>query len=410
MILIDYLNEKFAYGGTWTDSGIAKHFMEQFGVNVKIEGDLYLFKYGMLEAKWIHTITHECRGPIIRNTKDGWVLCSYPFEKFFNQAEGHCPISKEKLFNDAVEDLSFIEKCDGSCIQLWWDDVLEKWRVSTLGSITTTNVHDSLLTFDELFWKILGEDKKIEFVPGRTYLFELCSVLNRVVTRYDSDRLYLLGIRDLNTLELLDWDKVSFMSDRFGVRTPVKKSFADLGITDLQSAEKWIEAESSKKEIYGEYPEGFVVYDDKGPVCKMKNSGYLALHHSLSDAACTRKAVVKSFFKGTMDDLYAALPEEFQKFADKLSDWAAKMNAHFSQVVAPTFRADKFKDRKEYALFVQGLPDPESKFKPFFFTHQDEVCDADIDLGSFFIEWLATNYEKYMDDWKNMHGKVYGDE
>jgi len=410
MILVDYLNDNFPFNGSWTNSEIMKHFMETFGVNVKQEEDLYLFKYGMLEAKWTQPITHVCRGLIIRNTSDGWKICSYPFDKFFNQTEGYCPISKEKVFNDAVEDLSFIEKCDGTCIQVWWDDSLEIWRVSTLGSITTTNVHDSLLTFEDLFWKIFDNEKKIELVPGRTYLFELCSVLNRVVTRYETDRLYMLGIRDLTTFELIDWDTVSFMTDRFGVHTPVKKSFLDIGITDLKSAEKWIEDESSKKEIYGEYPEGFVVVNDKGPVCKMKNSGYLALHHSLSDAACTRKAVVRAFFKGTMDDLYAALPEEFQKFADKLSDWASKMNSHFSNVVAPTFRSGKFKDRKEYAIFVQELPEPEGNFKPFFFQNQDKVCDNDINLGSAFIEWLSQNFEKYMDDWKSMYGKVYGDE
>jgi hypothetical protein len=402
MLLLDYLNDNFQCGGTWTDSGIVKHFMEQFGVNVKIEDDLYLFKYGQLEAKWVHDITHECRGPIVRKTKNGWKLCSYPFDKFFNQQEGHCPIWKEKDFNDAISDLSFVEKCDGTCIQLWYDDVLGKWRVSTLGSITTTNVHDSTQTFEELFWKIFG-DNSDALVKDYVYLFELCSVLNRVVTRYSSDRLYLLGVRDMNRLELLEYDMVYTIGHVLGVMIPIRHSFFDLGLTTLEQANDWIEAESGKIELYGEYPEGFVVYNDKGPICKMKNSGYLALHHSLSDAACTRKAVVAAFFKGTMDDLYAALPEEFQGFADKLRDWASEIHVHFSNVVAPTFRSQKFNSRKDYALYVQGLPEPESKFRPFFFQHQEEICESDNDLGAFFLSWLKKNYEKYMDDWKNMH-------
>jgi hypothetical protein len=328
-----------------------------------------------------------------------------PFNKFFNQHEGHCRIFRPEDFAADHLNLSFAEKADGTCIQVWWDNYKNEWRVSTLGSITTVGLHDTGTTFDTLFRRVVGEGFFDKLVKYRTYILELCTKLNRVVTRYATDCAYILGIRDVDgqlmTRDKIEAEYLANFANIPNLTLPQFGHFVDLGITDLDKAQAYVESKTGEITL-GEYPEGFVVYDAFGPVCKMKNSNYLALHHSLSDAACTRKAVVTAFFKGTMDDLYAALPEEFQKAADKLKDWLADFIVYLNKEVGPSFKSQAFANRKEYALYVQGLPAREKMFSGFFFANQELVCDPSSQLGDSFSAWIQKNSEKYEDYWKKI--------
>ncbi len=412
-LLKDYLNTKFpVYNDDWKNSDIISHFITEFGVDVKPEvhtdgKDLFLFKYDMLGAKWNHEITHECRGVILRNSDIGWEVMSFPFKKFFNQAEGHCPIFKEEDFIKELPNLSFADKLDGTCIQVYFDSYMYKWRISTLGTITTMNIHDSGITFDSLFKKTIGTDIFNNLEKGNTYLFELCTTLNRVVSRYSSDRAYLIGIRNMdgNLISYKDikqYHRILWDNPYYKIFLPECIPLSDCGIVSLDDANKWVEKQSSRKDI-SEYPEGYIVYNQFGPVCKMKNSVYLALHHSLSDAACTRNAVIASFFKGTMDDLYPALPEPFQKFADKLKDWLNDFKNYLNTQVAIPFHGEPFKTRKDYALYVQALPEREQMFRAFFFALQEDICDPTKNLGDVFTKWIIQNFEKYEDYWKSLN-------
>jgi hypothetical protein len=359
----------------------------------------------MLAAKWQHDVSHECRGMILRNSVDGWEIMSHPFNKFFNQHEGHCRIFHPETFANDCANLSFAEKADGTCIQVWWDKYKQEWRISTLGAITTMALHDTGTTFDTLFRRVVGDDFFTNLVKGRTYILELCTKLNRVVTRYPKDIAYILGIRDVSghflARDVIEQEYINFFSHIESVTLPQFGHFSDLGISSLDEAQKYVESKTGDISL-GEYPEGFVVYDNFGPVCKMKNANYLALHHSLSDAACTRKAVVAAFFQGNMDDLYAALPEEFQKAADKLKDWLADFKVYLNSQVANSFKSQPFNSRKDYALYVQGLPERERMFQAFFFSNQPNVCDPTRNLADDFSAWVQKNWEKYDDYWKKI--------
>jgi hypothetical protein len=406
--LTQYLNAKFFLLGSYAPQDVVNDMSAEFGVDVKVEphfdSHLYIFKYNMLTAQWLKPLTHECRGIILRPSKDGWEIMSYPFNKFFNQHEGHCSISKKEDFDKSIPELEFVEKADGTCIQVWFDRWNDAWRVSTLGAITTLPIHDSGITFDTLFWNTVGGHSiEADFVRGNTNVFELCGKLNRVVTRYPNDRVYILGIRQADntfveqeTIKNLNYVKSG------KIHVPKRAKLSDIGITSLEDAQAWIEKQVADISTYGEYAEGFVLYDKFGPSCKMKNSVYLALHHSLSDSACTLKAVIHSLFSGTMDDLYAALPEEYQKFADKLKTWLNEYKVHLNVNVAPKFRTTPFATRKDYALFVQALSPKEKQFQTFFFSDQKGICDQNVDLGELFISWILQNHEKYYDYWKSM--------
>lgn len=50
----------------------------------------------------------------------GWRLASLPFYKFFNQSEVECPVRADAAFAELAPRLDFIEKADGTGIQLWY--------------------------------------------------------------------------------------------------------------------------------------------------------------------------------------------------------------------------------------------------------------------------------------------------
>jgi len=409
--LVQYLNDHFStIEPEWTKDELINSFMEKFGVSVKVENHtdgrtLWQFKYDMISAKWQHDITHECRGIILRDSEDGWEIVAHPFNKFFNQQEGHCRLFKEEAFNKECPNLSFVEKADGTCIIIYFDKWNYIWRVSTLGSITTMQLHDSGVTFDDLFRRVVGNEFFTKLTIGKTYILELCTKLNRVVTRYKSDGAFIIGIRNedgsfMNRSEIED-DYIKLFTDNPNITLPQFAHFSNIDIKSLSAAQSFVERKTIDKTL-GEYSEGFVVYDEFGPVCKMKNSVYIALHHSLSDSACTRKAVVSSFFKGTMDDLYPALPEEFQHAADNLKNWLNEFRVYMNVHVAPSFKSTPFSTRKEYALYIQGLPQKEKMFSGFFFSNQEKVCNPQENLGDDFTMWIQQNWEKYDEFWKKI--------
>ena len=56
--------------------------------------------------------------------------------------------------------------------------------------------------FENAFWELLCKQEDVldiidnHFDKSKTYLFELCCEVNRVVTRYRQDTLFLIGGRD----------------------------------------------------------------------------------------------------------------------------------------------------------------------------------------------------------------------
>ncbi len=90
----------------------------------------YTFKYDQtLCDDWDDPAVNECRGAIIERA-DGWYRRSYPFDKFFNQQESMSPVSSPARFTSLCDKMTFVEKADGSCIQMWCRNSI--WHVSTL--------------------------------------------------------------------------------------------------------------------------------------------------------------------------------------------------------------------------------------------------------------------------------------
>ena len=392
MLLINYLNAQFPSDGVWCDNDLVVHFMDNFGVDVKIEKDTYLMKYDMIMAKWTEPLVRECRGTILRKGVT-WEICARPFDKFWNQGEGHSGIHTNELFRQWIKEKSpyLQQKCDGTCISLWFDKPRKRWNASTLGTITPFKVGDYNFTFSDLFWTVLNSGEvNINFLDNDvfkdcTFLFELCTTYNRILTKYPTDRIFLLSVRENKTGEYWDTEDLANVAAELGVFLPAAYTFAQLGLVDLESTNKFIEEAAKDNAKYGEYSEGFVGYVDGTPVAKFKNNTYLSLHHlSGGDTAHTKNVVIEAFFNASIDDMMKVLTDPMVAYVEALRQWyvakSAAVMADYKAIAEGTYA-----DQKAYALRVQQIAD--KGLMSFFFANKEKVVAKSLsqeDINNFF--------------------------
>lgn len=395
MSLHDYLTKY--YPATFAQEDMVKDFMESFGVEVRFEKNLVLFKYNMICAKFTLPITHECRGHIWRISNGTWKRVCNPPNKFFNLSEGFCPIFDKKTFEENVNQLELRTKEDGSLIDVWYDEELGDWRASTSGSITPFKVGDYDITFDKLFWQLLGESKKevlTQIGKEYTFCFELCAVQNRIVTKYATDRVVLLLIRHTEHGTYLVPSEYNAM---LGVALPKSHFLYEYGIKDQETLVRWIEDNTQDCED-AQWKEGYVVYRSGVPLAKVKTMNYLARHKfSGGDIGATRNNIIEVFFAGSLDDYYASLVDSMKVFADALKEKVITLNQKVN-VFIQDLKGREFPTQKDYALWVLGNVD--KQFSAFFFANKESLMKGEIDADAF-IHWLKVNQGKFDAYWKS---------
>jgi len=399
MNLKEYLNKYFADGMTCTldDSkeSLEVHFAGKFGVDIKNEENLYLFKYNMITAKWCFPITHECRGVILR-FNNGWEYVSRPYSKFFNLQEGNCVVNDTNW----QDNFQIIEKADGTAIQVWYDNQKDQWRISTLGTITPMHYSErNTDTFDKLFLKTVKVLDYNKLDKKYTYLFELCSFENRIVTQYEKDVVYLIAVREIEygnyfTDQLVDELALVMMEDGSNIKRPVMKFMYELDLHNFDEVKAWVEKES-ESETYGKFPEGFVVYRGGVPVAKIKNSKYLEAHNiSGGNIAHARNAIIEATFVGNIDDIYPTMIPELQEYADGIRDKVSGLVSEAIHVGELLRCHGEFSSQKDYALFLQAHCD--KGIQPFFYQNKGKLNDISVQ----FTKWLKDHYSRFMEMWK----------
>lgn len=395
----EYLNSNFS---NFKVNDLVSHFLLEFGVNVSNEDDLYLFKYNQISANWEKEITYECRGIILRHSATGWEYVSIPFKKFFNLEEGKCPWFEPEEFSKIVDKIVFAEKIDGSCIQVWYDNVKCIWRASTLGSISTANVFDHPFTFSDLFWRIYLEKGNTlsPLTVGYTYIFELWSGYNQVVTQYSENTLVLLGIRNIKTFSINDFKVEDFVSQLSNIKAPLMFKVDD--IKTKNDVEIWVEKMALREDLFGKTPEGFVAWFEGLPIFKKKNEKYCQFHRIVTgDKIYVLKNIISAVFSGNIDDIYGELNPELQAFVDRL-----KVQLSMTQLsvlgILSQLRGIPLDDKKAFALKLKEISTTNltcSMFEPFFFYNRIQILNGEhVDI----LSWLAEDdrYTKTLDKWK----------
>lgn len=307
---------------------------QEFGIKVKeYDEGLLVLNYDKINSPKSHPIVKECRSLILDSSFN---VVSRSFSRFFNlgevpESQSHIDMSKATLF----------EKVDGSLIKIYnWKGT---WYVSTRSTAfgeSTVNGFD--LTFKELVFKALGINNDIEFqkeckrslLPSLTYICEVTSIENRCVKTYSGYTLYLLSARNNVTGDYLEEWKAAL---DFGMKNPMSYTF--------DSIESCIKAAKELKNL----DEGYVLYQDGIPVCKIKSPAYCAVH-LIKGEGLSHKRIAELVLTGEQDEYLTYFPED-KPFIEPYAETLAWLLEHTQS----TYEAvESVESQKDFALAVKG--------------------------------------------------------
>ncbi|MGL4949002.1 MAG: RNA ligase [Anaeroplasmataceae bacterium] len=262
MSLLKFIKSNRDWRESLTNSGIKIKDME-------VHGHTYtIFNYDMVGCKFDKEILKYCRGTILDIVNMKTACLS--FKKFFNYGENK---ADEIDWNTARID----EKLDGSIIKVWKSKL--GWVVSTNSMVdaNTATLMDNPFNYNsfyELFEKALetyNADMGVfdEFGnESETYIFELCTPVNKVVVEHKDYLLYFIGRMD--NVKEIELDKTSH---------PFDEIFSIPKVYSFKSIEEAFE--NARHLPFSD--EGYVVVDGNNNRVKIKSPSYVAIHQLGSD-------------------------------------------------------------------------------------------------------------------------------
>lgn len=217
------------------------------GVSEKNDFFIYNYNNNVLVPR-DDEIIRMCRGLVLN--KNGKIM-NFPFKRFFNFHEPEC--DEVDIYNADI-----LEKLDGSLISVWRTG--SQWEVTTRGSFyPNKNSHNFKETFLRLF-------DKLHLLPQDScWMFELISKDNRIVTKYDHEKVVLIGGRNMTTLKEESQDVLDIVAKEIGVDRP--RRFKATNIDEC-------------RELFNKMnddEEGLVVVDKNFNRFKIKQESYLKM-------------------------------------------------------------------------------------------------------------------------------------
>ena len=178
-------------------------------------------------------------------------LMSFAFPRFFNYHEKECD-------EVDIENADILEKLDGSLISVWNDG--SDWRVTTRGAFPPA---EQGVDFNVLFRRLFTRFDLLS--KGYTYIFELISKDNRIVTNYEEEFVTFIGMTVLDTMQEVSQNSLDMMGKELGVRRPRRFT-----ATDIDSCRVLFEQMKDDEE-------GLVVVDGNANRFKLKQESYLKM-------------------------------------------------------------------------------------------------------------------------------------
>lgn len=234
--------------------------IKDFKLKVKVYDKKMLLKYDQIESDMSHLEVQECRGLILE--RDTLKVMSMSFFKFFNNGETH---AAKIDWNTA----NVLEKLDGTMIQVYWDWNNNKWFAATTGMAEAEGEVNNIerTTFSTLFWNTAKLDKD-KLNKDLTYVFELCTPENIVVTPHTEYKAVLLVVRNKNTLKEMSYPELEVISQELSV--PLVKSIK-MTFSSVEDIKKTFENMPFSEE-------GYIIVDADFNRIKIKNPAYVAAH------------------------------------------------------------------------------------------------------------------------------------
>lgn len=319
-----------------TNSTTARqHLAQELCISIKEKDNRILLKYDQIDSPMGNPLTQECRG-LILDTRT-YDVVSFPLPKFFNHGEGHA--AKLDMASAYV-----LEKVDGTCMTLYFYE--GEWHVQTLGMMDAEGlVADFNLPFSDLFWNLFGGKEeclsKLNLNTNYTYTFEVATKYNRVVTRYEGNKVALLSVRnrsDLQELQFEDLEKIVAAWNCPVISLPKRWKMASLDDAAKMAA------------TLPQMEEGYVVVDKYFNRVKIKNPAYVAIAHLKESSTSSAKGLVAIALTNEGSEFLTYFPEYtemYNKISAKIANTASHMKSVYEECKA-------IANQKEFALAIQA--------------------------------------------------------
>lgn len=317
--------------------------LHQLDKNHDEELGLILLDYNQINTPKHSAPSWQCRG-VIYDIDSKKVVCR-PVDRFFNLGES--PAQQDR-FN--WDNFTAFEKVDGSLIKVWfWNG---EWHIGTRGTMFADSMCWNTLTpeaeqisFRDLFLRTLGMTSEDWFSwssktldTSFTHLFELCTNENRVVTKYDTDRIYAItSVHNESGMNMF---------------TMHQKEFNAVGIMEIPkhdvSSKDGIQEKANQLR---NLVEGFVLWDGHNRI-KVKSEIYVAAHHLRGNNSMNPRRALDIVFKGEVDEVLAYFPE----WTDYLRGWQDKWDNLLVDTVIAWEDFKHIESQKDFALAIKDLP------------------------------------------------------
>lgn len=314
-----------------------EELQEEFSIVVTDYPDRVVLNYNQIESPRFNPICDECRALILK--KGTWEVLARSFDRFYNVGEGESgkdfPVSTARIE----------EKRDGTLISLYYDPATKEWTPATRKMAYAEGSMANGVMFADLFKKAVKDTKVMEFVENHytnfTYVFELTSPFNRIVTPYDDTTVTLIGIRNnLNGYEV-GRQGLDYTADQMEIERP---KYYDCNSIDE------IVAMADK---LGSMEEGYVMTVDRDGSLwrlKCKNPKYVAIAHMRENGGIHPKRILTLIMDNEHHEYLSYFPEDKKYF-----DW---VGLRWAEVVVRIngiwHDAKNCQEQKEYALFIQN--------------------------------------------------------
>jgi len=314
--------------------GLSK-LQSELGIKVKLyenEG-LMVLNYSQVDSPKSHPVVMECRGLILDTEFN---VVSRSMDRFFNlnevpESQSHIDMSKAICY----------QKVDGSLIRIY--NHRGTWYVATRGmAFAEATVNGFDVTFKELVLRALDctelefQERCLQWLnPAVTYICEITSTENRCVKSYIGYTLWYLTARHNSTYKYLDESDKAHV---FGMSFP--KGYTFNSLLDCK------EDVQNLKNL----DEGYVLYQDMIPVCKIKSPAYCAVH-LLRGEGLNPKSISELVLTGEQEEYLAYFPEDrafIQEYVDKLQSIMLDLNTAYET-------CSSIQDQKEFALAIRAV-------------------------------------------------------
>lgn len=368
---------------------------EPYNLIIKEEDGFVLFKYNQLNSDFSQEICCEARGLILDST-DNFKVVRLAFKKFFNIDEYYAsPID----WDTAVA----TEKIDGSIISIWY--ARDKWHISTMNNINAFKADLDGITpygsFGDLVTSILPMEKIEKHLNHRyCYTFELASIYNKVVLEYKEPSLYLLSIRNMETLYEENY-KINYdTTKQLGVKLPQKYK-----LTCEKDYRKIVENMDRTHE-------GIVVRDANGNRVKIKTLLYLEIHRKINNHVITINRILDLYKTNEHEEFLSYFPE-YKDIFDKVIQayeilksyvLTAISAAHFYMELAQETNQDRKWLSSKWKRYCDYMDNNSFKFKyawlqnAYFYTLNDTNYTVDRFLDTVFNDKLLQMINAIMED------------